>query len=649
MADTTSLEGKRRICPRVECTFCLKKADKDYTVDCVAKADTDSKCPAVTWLRQSNVISADASAINDKISGLRWGSWLGSAPRSAANEIGVATFLNSGNTPDDIQAGFEEKYAPAAARACRSPHPRRRRLPRRARAARYEAAISASKTVPSDKISLRLAGRTLPGGVFPQEPFDHEMLTGVVTCPSNKMHAIGDLHGDFAAAVDVLSNLGVITATGEDEKTPEGWKWTDINTDCVIVTGDMSDRGHDFLNILHLWRKLEEQSQKEGGKFAFSLGNHELAFNLARESGSFNKEVTVQDFRSFCDSATDHTAAEVKGRRAKWSPFNLEEDLEFEEEDPDPIVPAHPILPELDCDMQEESEAVRAFRLDPIAGDIGRWLFAHPIVIFETTTKSLLLHAGLTEMYLSNFCAATTEACAPAAAVAPGDDMVATKRAIAAINYVAQMAIVQTYDLRSFLLGGKGPSGKPKHVALAKDYKLWGPNAGGSRANGPLWTRAWRAKTSSDAKLAAAEFTGALKRLPAAETMIAGHTIQDTSRVTPYGIFGNGDTAEMWPIEKTAGLNPGTMLAKNSPPFTDAAAPKLFILDIMMSEGFARSKRVSGKCKWFVRTKYKKTRDGITDQHQGIHYHRDALTITTSPKSWTTMCLEGTGADNCQD
>ena len=81
-----------------------------------------------------------------------------------------------------------------------------------------------------------------------------------------RLVAIGDLHGDLAAARAALRTAGAI-----DERD----RW--IGGDLVVVqTGDILDRGDDEQAILYLLAKLETEAKAAGGALVMLLGNHEL-------------------------------------------------------------------------------------------------------------------------------------------------------------------------------------------------------------------------------------------------------------------------------------------------------------------------------------------------------------------------------------
>ena len=108
--------------------------------------------------------------------------------------------------------------------------------------------------------------------------------------------AIGDLHGDLAAARSALRTAGVI----DDKDT-----W--IGADTVVVqTGDVLDRGDDEQAILDLLFKLEGEAKAAGGALVMLLGNHEL-MNAA---GDF-RYVTPGAMHDFDDAGG--TRSEVLG------------------------------------------------------------------------------------------------------------------------------------------------------------------------------------------------------------------------------------------------------------------------------------------------------------------------------------------------
>jgi hypothetical protein len=78
--------------------------------------------------------------------------------------------------------------------------------------------------------------------------------------------AIGDLHGDLAAARAALRAAGAIDET-------DRWIGNDL---VVIQTGDVLDRGGGESQILELLERVDGQARAHGGALIELLGNHEL-------------------------------------------------------------------------------------------------------------------------------------------------------------------------------------------------------------------------------------------------------------------------------------------------------------------------------------------------------------------------------------
>lgn len=81
-----------------------------------------------------------------------------------------------------------------------------------------------------------------------------------------RLVAIGDVHGDLAATLDVLQLSGAI---GKDSR------WSGGNL-VVVQTGDQLDRGDDEPEIVALFQRLAEEAKAAGGAVHSLVGNHEV-------------------------------------------------------------------------------------------------------------------------------------------------------------------------------------------------------------------------------------------------------------------------------------------------------------------------------------------------------------------------------------
>ncbi|MFH1176933.1 MAG: metallophosphoesterase [Acidobacteriota bacterium] len=83
---------------------------------------------------------------------------------------------------------------------------------------------------------------------------------------AERLVAIGDLHGDLAAAHRALLLAGAIDAQ-------DRWTGGDL---VVVQTGDQLDRGNDEPEILDLLERLAAEAAQAGGAVLALNGNHEL-------------------------------------------------------------------------------------------------------------------------------------------------------------------------------------------------------------------------------------------------------------------------------------------------------------------------------------------------------------------------------------
>lgn len=124
--------------------------------------------------------------------------------------------------------------------------------------------------------------------------------------------AIGDIHGDLAAARRALRLAGAIDK--EDD-------WVGGNL-VVVQTGDEIDRGDDDRAVLDLFARLAGKARAAGGRVHALNGNHEI-MNV---SGDF-RYVTPGGFAAFAKGNTSASAtsvanvpAESRGRAAAFEP-----------------------------------------------------------------------------------------------------------------------------------------------------------------------------------------------------------------------------------------------------------------------------------------------------------------------------------------
>ena len=91
------------------------------------------------------------------------------------------------------------------------------------------------------------------------------LLVAAAPATAERIVAIGDLHGDYGAFLDIVEAAGLANQKG---------RWT--GGEAVLVQlGDVTDRGPDSLKIVRYLQALEQAAPKGGGKVVVLVGNHE--------------------------------------------------------------------------------------------------------------------------------------------------------------------------------------------------------------------------------------------------------------------------------------------------------------------------------------------------------------------------------------
>jgi hypothetical protein len=99
--------------------------------------------------------------------------------------------------------------------------------------------------------------------------------------------AVGDLHGDYAAWIDIARDARLIDGHG---------RWAG-GAATLVQLGDVTDRGPDSLKIIRSLQQLGKQAPKAGGQVIVVLGNHE-AMNLLGDL----RYTTAGEFAAFADA-----------------------------------------------------------------------------------------------------------------------------------------------------------------------------------------------------------------------------------------------------------------------------------------------------------------------------------------------------------
>lgn len=188
----------------------------------------------------------------------------------------------------------------------------------------------------------------------------------------DRIVAIGDLHGDFEAYVEVMESAGLRNMEG---------KWVGGKTH-LVQTGDITDRGPDSKKILDDLKKLAKQAKKAGGRVHILLGNHEM-MNMLGDL----RYVHPGEYEAFRKNASKRRQQEYYQRSVAAAKNQAEEagdpfsEAEFREE----WYEAHPL-----------GFVEHRLAWSP-GGRYYKWALKNPAMIKINDT--LFLHAGISPDY----------------------------------------------------------------------------------------------------------------------------------------------------------------------------------------------------------------------------------------------------------
>ncbi len=194
------------------------------------------------------------------------------------------------------------------------------------------------------------------------------LLVAASPAAGERIVAVGDLHGDYNALLDIASAAGISDEQGQ---------WTGGET-VFVQLGDFTDRGPDSLKIIRYLQGLQAAAPKAGGKTVVLVGNHE-AMNVTGDL----RYVHPGEYAAFAtrDSAKVRDRAFRDNSKAVLARFR-QTDAAISLED------AHRRwIEETPLGMLEHRWVWRP------SGEIGRWISARPAIVRIGDT--LFAHGGI--------------------------------------------------------------------------------------------------------------------------------------------------------------------------------------------------------------------------------------------------------------
>jgi predicted MPP superfamily phosphohydrolase len=195
-------------------------------------------------------------------------------------------------------------------------------------------------------------------------------VAGAATPP--RIVAVGDLHGDYSAWVDIARGAGLVDAAGH---------WAGGKT-ILVQLGDVTDREPDSLKIIRGLQQLQREAPRKGGRVIVVLGNHE-AMNLLGD----NRYTTAGEYAAMVDAQSaarrDHV---YEANRAQLEAFYKKQ---------------NPAITPDQVRAQWMSEHPLGWVEHKLAwspsGELGKWATNNPAI--AEVDGTLFVHGGISAEY----------------------------------------------------------------------------------------------------------------------------------------------------------------------------------------------------------------------------------------------------------
>jgi hypothetical protein len=323
---------------------------------------------------------------------------------------------------------------------------------------------------------------------------------------AGRVVAVGDIHGSYEGAVEILSANGLIDADG---------RWIGGET-TLVQTGDILDRGGDVRAVMDLLIRLQGEAAAAGGRVIVLLGNHETMNVL----GIF-RDVGADAFASFADDQSETRRTQAYKQFEKfYTRLGRKTGQAFSlgKETREKWLELHP------PGFVEYAEAMTA------DGVYGRWLRSQPVAVVIDGT--LFLHGGYGPLLRGTSIDELNRRVAEEMQAFDRlrERMLADKL-ILPWHSVLEMKREAEREIEAF--HARGEDHVKRRPERARQLEALEPLLGWNdwwlvHADGPVWWRGaarWDEQEKSDEMAELLDGAGV-------ERMVVGHTVQNSASIT---------------------------------------------------------------------------------------------------------------------
>ena len=211
---------------------------------------------------------------------------------------------------------------------------------------------------------------------------------------SERIVAVGDVHGAYDQFVSILRTAGVINTRD---------RWSGGRT-VLVQTGDIVDRGKDSRKVIELLRRLERDARGAGGQVIALTGNHEFM----RLAGDW-RYVSQGEYDAFRDGNSNELREAIRERATAAA----EERARTEKTEFNAAAYKEQFLKEVPLGLIEMRQGFAA------GTPYGDWLRARPAVAM--VNGIVFLHGGISDEVASMGCQAINDTVAKEMQGLPGD------------------------------------------------------------------------------------------------------------------------------------------------------------------------------------------------------------------------------------